>query len=123
MKISRVFCLVGGWWVNGSRLMGRWRNCWWVGLNMVAGSVGLCSVVGRSIEDLLVDRWSVVEGQWVNGGPIGGLFVVCQWSVAFGGQWFCNAPIFTLIDTTTAKISTWKFFVQCGDVYTFMSMV
>ena len=39
---------------------------------MAGRSVGPCSVVGGSVEDLLVGRWSVVGGWWVDGRLVDG---------------------------------------------------
>ena len=42
---------------------------------MAGRSVGPCSVVGGSVEDLLVGRWSVVGGWWADGSLVGGSVV------------------------------------------------
>ena len=43
---------------------------------------GWLSVVGGSVQDLSVGRWSVVGGRWVGRGLVGGSVVGCWWSVA-----------------------------------------
>ena len=46
--------LVGGSVVSCQWMLARWSTCWWAG--------GQRSVVGGTVEDLLVVRWSVVVG-------------------------------------------------------------
>ena len=45
-------------------------------------------MVGRSVENLSVGRWSVVDGWWVGRGPVGGSVVSDRWSV--GGWRTCR---------------------------------
>ena len=62
--------VVGGLLVSGWLSVGRWSTCRWVG--------GRLSVVGGSVEDLSVSRWSVVNSLSVVGG-----FVIRQWDITF----------------------------------------
>ena len=72
-------------------------------------------VIGGSVEDLSVSRWSVVVGRWVGGTLVGGSVVGGQLPV--GGRWFCNTPKFVAVNMNQKFTKVTKVFIFVMDTF------
>ena len=79
--------------------MGQRRTCLWfkywcsvVGRSVEDLSVSRWSVVGGSVKELSVGRWSEVGGCWIDGESVSGSVDGGRWPLR--GRWFCNTPVF-----------------------------
>ena len=73
------------------------------------------SVIGGSVEDLSVSRWSVVVGRWVGGTLVGGSVDGGQLPV--GGRWFCNTPKFVAVNMNQKFTKVTKVFIFVIDTF------
>ena len=85
--------------VVGGSVVGCWWSVGWWRISRYVG--GRLSVVGGSVEDLSVNRWSVFGCRWDGGGPVSGFvedLSLGWWSVGggrwpVGVRWFCNTSV------------------------------